>query len=158
MAVVRPSRRCHAQFLIIGDDNKLYWDDTGKTVFTEPGKDEVVIVDIKDPEAPKIVASLPLMNTVIGPPTNLGITPDESLALVANSLAYQPAGAGWKTVPDNKLFVIDLQSKPPKVIATVEVGKQRRPRPDRQSRRQFDQRTHGQRQGGQARRHGAHGR
>jgi hypothetical protein len=106
------SAAAHAQFLVIGDDNKLYWDDTGKTVFTEPGKDEVVIVDIKDPEAPKIVASLPLMNTVIGPPTNLGITPDESLALVADSLAYQPAGAGWKPVPDNKLFVIDLQSKP----------------------------------------------
>jgi hypothetical protein len=38
----------NAQFLIIGDDNKLHWDDTGKPVFTEPGKDEVVIVDIKD--------------------------------------------------------------------------------------------------------------
>ena len=118
------SAAAHAQFLVIGDDNKLYWDDTGKTVFTEPGKDEVVIVDIKDPEAPKIVASLPLMNTMIGPPTNLAITPDESLALVANSLAYQPAGAGWKPVPDNKLFVIDLQSTLPKLIATVEVGKQ----------------------------------
>jgi len=61
------SAAAHAQFLVIGDDNKLYWDDTGKMVFTEPGKDDVVIVDIKDPEAPKIVASLPLMNTVIGP-------------------------------------------------------------------------------------------
>lgn len=118
------SAAAHAQFLVIGLDNKLYWDDTGKTVFTEPGKDEVVIVDIKDPEAPKIVASLPLMNTMIGPPTNLAITPDESLALVANSLAYQPDGAGWKPVPDNKLFVIDLESTPPKLIATVEVGKQ----------------------------------
>lgn len=118
------SAAAHAQFLVIGDDNKLYWDDTGKIVFTEPGKDEVVIVDIKDPEAPRIVASLPLMNTMIGPPTNLAITSDESLALVANSLTYQPAGAGWKPVPDNKLFVIDLQSTLPKLIATVEVGKQ----------------------------------
>jgi DNA-binding beta-propeller fold protein YncE len=122
--LVSLSAAAHSQFLIIGDDNKLSWDDTGKRVLTEPGKDEVVIVDIKDPEAPKIVASLPLMNTVIGPPTNLGITPDESLALVANSLAYQPDGAGWKTVPDNKLFVIDLRSKPPSLIATVEVGRQ----------------------------------
>lgn len=113
-----------AQYLVVGVDNKLYWDDTGKMVFTEPGKDEVLIVDIKDPEAPKIVASLPLMNTMIGPPTNLAITPDESLAVVANSLAYQPDGAGWKPVPDTKLFVIDLTSTPPKLIATVEVGKQ----------------------------------
>jgi DNA-binding beta-propeller fold protein YncE len=118
------SAAAHAQFLVIGDDNKLHWDDAGKVVFTEPGKDEVVIVDIKNREAPRIVASLPLMNTVIGPPTNLAITPDESLALVANSLAYQPTGAGWKPVPDNKLFVIDLKTTPPKLIATVDVGKQ----------------------------------
>jgi len=118
------SAAAQAQFLVIGDDNKLYWDDAGKPVYTEPGNDEVVIVDIKDPEAPKIVASLPLMNTVIGPPTNLAITPDERLALVANSLAYQPDGVGWKPVPDNKLFVIDLQSTPPKLITTVEVGRQ----------------------------------
>jgi len=113
-----------AQYLVIGDDNKIHWDDAGKPVFTEPGKDEVVIVDIKNPEAPKIVATLPLTNTVIGPPTNLAVTPDESLALVANSIAYQRDGAGWKSVPDNKLFVIDLKSAPTKLIATVEVGKQ----------------------------------
>lgn len=113
-----------AQYLVIGDDNKLHWDDAGKPVFTEPGKDEVVIVDIKNREAPKIVATLPLINTVIGPPTNLAVTPDESLALVANSIAYQQDGSGWKSVPDNKLFVIDLKSAPAKLIATVEVGKQ----------------------------------
>jgi DNA-binding beta-propeller fold protein YncE len=113
-----------AQYLVVGDDNKLHWDDAGKPVFTEPGKDEVVIVDIKNREAPKIVATLPLINTIVGPPTNLAVTPDESLALVANSLAYQQDGAGWKGVPDNKLFVIDLKSNPAKLIATVEVGKQ----------------------------------
>lgn len=90
----------------------------------EPGKDEVVIVDIKDREAPKIVASLPLMNSVIGPPTNLAITPNDALALVANSLNYQPQGGGWKPVPDNRIYVIDLTSSPPKQIATVEVGEQ----------------------------------
>ena len=113
-----------AQFLVIGDDNKLHWDDAGKPVFTEPGKDEVVIVDIKNRELPAIVATLPLMNTVIGPPTNLAVTPDESLALVANSLNYQPEGSGFKPTPDNRVYVIDLKAAPPKLIATVEVGKQ----------------------------------
>jgi DNA-binding beta-propeller fold protein YncE len=114
----------HAQFLVIGDDNKLHWDDAGKPVFTEPGKDEVVIIDISDREAPKITLSLQLMNTVIGPPTNLAITPDGALALVANSLNYEPLGGGWKPVPDNRIYVIDLTSSPPKQIATLEVGKQ----------------------------------
>jgi DNA-binding beta-propeller fold protein YncE len=35
-----------------------------------------------------------------------------------------PDGAGWKFVPDNKLYVIDLTTKPASLIATVEVGKQ----------------------------------
>lgn len=118
------SASAYAQFLVIGDDNKLHWDEAGKPVFTEPGKDEVVIVDIKNRESPAIVGSLPLMNTVIGPPTNLAVTPNESLALVANSLNYQPNGAGWKPVPDDKVYVIDLQAAPPKLIATLEVGKQ----------------------------------
>ena len=32
------SLRAEAQFLVVGDDNKLHWDDAGKPVFTEPGK------------------------------------------------------------------------------------------------------------------------
>jgi len=118
------SAAAQAQFLVIGDDNKLHWDDAGKPVFTEPGKDEVVIVDIKNRQSPTIVATLPLMNTVIGPPTNLAIVPDESLALVANSLNYQPEGSGFKPTPDNRIYVIDLKAVPPKLISTIEVGKQ----------------------------------
>jgi len=118
------SARAGAQFLVIGDDEKLHWDDAGKPVFTEPGKDHVLIVDIGNREQPTIAATLPLPNTVIGPPTNLAVTPDESLALVANSLTYQPDGGGFKPAPDNKVFVIDLKSKPPKLIGTVEVGRQ----------------------------------
>ena len=124
-AVLGVASSANAQFLVAGDDNKLHWDDAGKPVFTEPGKDEVVILDIKNRESPAIVASLPLMNTVVGPPTNLAITPNGNLALVANSVSYEANGSGgWKPVPDNKIFVIDLQATPPKLIATVEVGKQ----------------------------------
>ena len=124
-ALLGLSTSAYAQFLVVGDDNKIHWDDAGKPVFTEPGKDEVVILDIKNREAPAIVASLPLMNTVVGPPTNLAITPNGGLALVANSVIYEANGSGgWKPVPDNKIYVIDLQATPPKLIATVETGKQ----------------------------------
>jgi DNA-binding beta-propeller fold protein YncE len=82
-------------------------------------------VDIgTDPLAPRIIANLPLMNSIFGPPTNLAITPDEGLALVANSMDWQKDGAGWKPVPDNKLYVIDLTASPPALIDTVAVGKQ----------------------------------
>src|SRR4030095_7727741 len=113
-----------AQLIIIGNDDKLTFDKTGKQIRRPPGKDSISIVDIGSPEAPKIVANLPLMNTIIGPPTNLAITPDQKLAIVANSMDWQKDGDDWKPVPDNKLYVIDLTTSPPTHIATVDVGKQ----------------------------------
>src|SRR5204863_8351614 len=105
-------------------DNKVYWDAEGKPVLSPPGKDAVAIIDIGDRLNPKLVASLPLMNTVYGPPTNLAITPDGSLALVANSMDWAQDGAAWKAVPGNDIFVIDLKANPPALIATVKGGKQ----------------------------------
>jgi hypothetical protein len=37
-------------------------------------------------------------------------TPDQHLALVANSLDWVKDGEGWKGVPDNKIYVIGGQS------------------------------------------------
>jgi len=113
-----------AQLMIVGNDEKMTWDEAGKQVFLPPGKDTVSIIDITTREAPTITASLPLMNSIIGPPTNLAITPDGRLAVVANALNWVPDGTRWKPEPDNKLYVINLRSQPPRHIATVEVGKQ----------------------------------
>jgi DNA-binding beta-propeller fold protein YncE len=113
-----------AQHLVIGLDNKIDIDDAGKQVPRPPGKDAVLIVDIHSREAPRIVGTLPLMNSLLGPPTNLAITPDDHVALVANSVEWVEDGGTWKPAPDNKLFVIDLQASPPKLVETVTVGKQ----------------------------------
>ena len=82
LALVFAPLAAHAQLLIIGLDSKISFDKAGTVIFGPPGKDSVAIVDISSPEAPKIVANLPLMNTIIGPPTNLAITPDGKRALV----------------------------------------------------------------------------
>ena len=113
------------ELMIVGNDNKVTWDAAGKQMFVAPGRDSILVVDIgTDPLAPKVLANLPLMNSIFGPPVNLAITPDESLALVANSMEWQKDGPGWKPVPDNKLYVIDLTANPPALIDTVAVGKQ----------------------------------
>ena len=114
-----------AQMLITGNDEKVSFDaNTGKTIMHPAGKDTVSIIDIAVPAKPKIVANLPLMNTITGPPVNLAITPDQHLALVANSLDWVKDGDGWKGVPDNKVYVIDLTASPPAQIGTVAAGKQ----------------------------------
>jgi len=113
-----------AQLLVVGNDEKQGVDAAGKPVTNPPGKDTVTILDISAPLKPKIVTSLTLMNTVVGPPVNLAITPDRKLALVANSLDWVKDGDNWKGQPDNKLYVIDLTLSPPQQIATLELGKQ----------------------------------
>src|SRR5215813_4680412 len=113
------------EYMVVGVDNKVIWDDNGKLLLLPPGKDSVTIVDIgSDPANPRIVANLPLMNSIFGPPTNLAITPNGQLALVANSMDWVQDGGNWKPSPDNKLYVIDLTTSPPTRIDTVTVGKQ----------------------------------
>lgn len=111
-------------FMIVGNDEKVSWDDDGKTVLAAPGKDSVLIVDLANPETPKIVATLPLKNSIIGPPVNLDIDPTGSVALVADSVDVTKEGDALKQVPDNKVYVIDLNANPPKLAATITVGKQ----------------------------------
>jgi DNA-binding beta-propeller fold protein YncE len=110
--------------MIVGNDEKLLWDDDGKPILSAPGKDSVLIVDLANPEDPKIVANLPLKNSIVGPPVNLDIDPSGSIALVADSIDVTKDGDALKQGPDNKIYVIDLKSNPPKLTATVTGGKQ----------------------------------
>ncbi len=109
--------------ILIGLDAKITYEANGP-VNGAPGNDAVLIMDVSNPARPKIRASLPLMNSLLGPPTNLQITPDGKLGLVANSVVHNQDGATWKSTPDNKLFVIDLNANPPKLTDTVTVGMQ----------------------------------
>ena len=58
-------------FMIVGLDEKILWDDDGKPILSPDGKDQVLIVDLANPEDPKIVASLPLKNSIVGPPVKV---------------------------------------------------------------------------------------
>jgi DNA-binding beta-propeller fold protein YncE len=115
----------HAKpFMIVGLDEKLLWDDDGKPILSAPGKDQILIVDVADPESPKIVASLPLKNSVVGPPVNVAIDPSGTVALAADSVDVIKEGDALKQVPDNKVYVIDLSANPPKLAAALTAGKQ----------------------------------
>jgi len=111
-------------FMIVGLDEKTLFDADGKPVLAADGKDAVLIVDLANPESPKIAASLPLKNSVIGPPVNVDIDPTGSIALVADSVDVIKDGNTLKQVPDNKIYVIDLKANPPRLAATLIGGKQ----------------------------------
>ena len=113
-----------APLMIVGNDEKILWDDNGKPVLSPAGKDSVLIVDLADPENPTIIANLPLKNSVVGPPVNLDIDPTNSIALVADSIDVTKDGEVLKQGPDDKIYVIDLKASPPKLINTITGAKQ----------------------------------
>lgn len=109
--------------ILIGLDQKVVYGPEG-SANGAPGKDEILIMDVSTPAKPVIRARLPMMNSLQGPPTNLQITPDGKLGLVANSVIHTPDVNGYKVSPDERLFVIDLTATPPKLTDTLTVGKQ----------------------------------
>lgn len=114
----------NSQSLIVGNDEKQGLDQNFKPILREPGHDTLSVLDISQPAAPRIVATIPLINSVVGPPTNLAIAPSGEVALVANSLAPVIQGWGRRLEPDDKVFVVDLKANPPAIVGTITVGKQ----------------------------------
>lgn len=119
-----PSFAHGAEYLIVGIDSKTDIRREGM-VKLEPGTDRVMIYNIAEtPDAPKLVADVPVSNSVFGPPTNLGFTPDASLAIVASSVSWVKNGEVWESVPDTRLNLIDMRGPKPELFGTLEVGKQ----------------------------------
>jgi DNA-binding beta-propeller fold protein YncE len=109
--------------LLVGIDGKTFFEATA--VRNGPGgKDSVAVLDISDPGSPKVIAQLPLANSVFGPPTNLQITPDGKLGLVANSIGTVEKAGTWAAAPDDTLHVLDMTTQPPKLVETIKVGRQ----------------------------------
>lgn len=115
------------QIMAVGIDRKFtYSEETNKYVALETGRDEVMFYSLAEPGNPRLIGSLPVENSIIGPPTNIAITPDQKLVLIANAIGTVPeasSASGWKMVGSNFVTVVDLAAKPIRVVGTVEVGK-----------------------------------
>src|SRR6266566_1056467 len=109
-----------AQLAVSSNDGKAVLVNGVNTVPPNPADDTVTIIDL-GASPPKVVGELKAPSSVVGPPQNVAIAPDESIALVSANMKLDPADPK-KLVPDNRLSVIDLKAKPPAVIATLETG------------------------------------
>ncbi len=123
VGVVLAAGAARAQIMIVGNDEKPGWDANGKPTLREPGHDTLSIIDMSKPEALQIIATIPLANSIIGPPTNLAVSPSRDIALVANSVIPDGNKPDYKLVSDDKVYIIDLKTNPPAVAGSVTVGK-----------------------------------
>jgi DNA-binding beta-propeller fold protein YncE len=120
-AVLLLATAAHAQLAVTSNDNKVMLDNGTVKIVQSPAADTVTIIDLKA-SPPRMLAEIAAPGSVVGPPLSVALTPDESLALVGSSSKIDPSDP-TKTVPDNRVSVIDLKASPPAVIATLEAGK-----------------------------------
>jgi DNA-binding beta-propeller fold protein YncE len=108
-----------AQLAVVAVDNKVLLQNGTVKVVANAAPDNVTLIDLAS-SPPKIVGEVPAPTSVVGPPLSVAVAPDQSIALVTGAMKIDPAKN--TQVPDNKLSVIDLAVRPPKVIATLEAG------------------------------------
>ena len=102
---------------VSANDNKAVLVNGATTVVANPAPDTVAIIDLRA-SPPQLIAEIDAPSSVVGPPSSVAVAPDESFALVTAAMRL----LGNRQVPDNKISVIDLQARPPRVIATLEAG------------------------------------
>src|SRR5215469_15822217 len=109
-----------AQIAVSANDGKAVLVDGTNKVPPNPAPDTVTIIDLGT-SPPRVLAELQAPSSVVGPPQNVAITPDEAIALVSANMKLDPADT-QKLVPDDRISVIDLKANPPAVMQTVEAG------------------------------------
>lgn len=120
--VVLTAGNLPAQIVLSGNENKIDLDPGAPTVVQSPAPDSLSILDFSE-FPPRVTHIDNLSNTVIGPPSNIAITPDGKLALIADSVkteASDPAGF----VPHTDIHLLDLNETPPTIVGNVSAGQQ----------------------------------
>lgn len=110
----------HAEIVVTANDGKMMLENGNAVVRKQPLPDTVSVIDLTDGTL-KLLGEVAAPASVVGPPPSVAVAPDGSYALVTGAMKIDPADA-TKTVPDDKLSVIDLKSTPPKVLATLQAG------------------------------------
>src|SRR5882757_6385050 len=107
----------YAEIAISANDAKVKLVNGKVEVQKSPPADTVTFIDLRA-SPPKVLAEIEIPNSVVGPPTNVAISPKEDIALVASSMQIDPADP-TKQIPDDRLTVIDLSPLKPGLVSRL---------------------------------------
>jgi DNA-binding beta-propeller fold protein YncE len=108
--------------MLSGNETKMDLTSGSSKVVPAAEPDSVSVLDFAT-IPPRITTVPGIANTVMGPPSNIAISPDGTLALIANSIRLDPsAGSGW--VPEAYVHVLDLTTDPPSLLGRAQTDPQ----------------------------------
>jgi WD40 repeat protein len=109
-------------FMLSGNENKIGLTSGNPSVIPNALPDSLSLLDFST--MPPEVTEIPnVSNSVVGPPSNIAISPDGRLALVASSIKV-PSASSTNFVPDKIVHILDLSARPPRVIGKIETDLQ----------------------------------
>lgn len=119
IALISAAQPLQAQIAVSSNDHKVTQENGVTRNVVNPPADSVTIIDLGALPVKVLGTVDGVPGSVVGPPLSVAVTPDESLALVSSSTKFDPADP-TKTVPDDRLTVVDLKDR--KVIGTLRTG------------------------------------
>lgn len=111
-----------AQIMLSGNENKIDLNSGAPAAVPNAAPDSITKLDFSV-FPPKVAHFIDIPNTVIGPPSNIAITPDGNIALIANSLKIDMEQEN-PLVPETYVHVMDISSAKAKIVSKVQTDKQ----------------------------------
>jgi DNA-binding beta-propeller fold protein YncE len=107
-----------ADLAVSGNDGKQVRAGDGLPMVPTP--DSIAVISYSSADAPKVIGTLAVCGTILGPPLAITMAPDYSFALAT---CPQKIGADGKNVADDHVNVIGLEDPThPRLLQTVEAG------------------------------------
>ena len=117
-ALILTTGAAFADLAVSGNDGKQVR--AGDGLPMKPTPDSVSVISYSSSDAPKVIGTLAVCGTILGPPLAITMAPDYSFALAT---CPQKIGADGKNVADDQVNVIGLDDPThPKLLQTVEAG------------------------------------
>jgi DNA-binding beta-propeller fold protein YncE len=108
--------------MISGNENKINLSSGTAQVVPNAAPDSLTILDFGQ-LPPKVQHLTNVPNSVIGPPSNIAISPSGALALIADSVRIDPADR-TQFIPASRVHVLDLRATPPRIVSQFQAGLQ----------------------------------
>ncbi len=120
MLVALPAA-ARADIVLSSNDGHTVQDDQKRLIAPkELHPDTISIIDVAH-YPPTITATVEVPGSVVGPPTAAWVAKDESWAIVASATKSDPQAKDG-IAPDDRVSVIDLTAKPPKISQSLTAG------------------------------------
>lgn len=121
MAALAAPSGALADIAVVAIDRKVENLDGRTVTVQDPAPDTAMILDLST-IPPTVLGEVEASTSVIGPPSTVAVSPDETLAIVTGGRMIDPDNPTGPPKVNDDVTVIDLTARPPQAVARLKAG------------------------------------